>query len=178
MTKQNLGKTKLDSKGYIVTESWEGGYPFPRPSGPMKAQQIMYNVEKRYLGYGQDFFLIGRIVGFTKNLNMDFNGAYEVRHLRLWGRAMMKPYGVFDQRAKEKQEVKTFAFSFDAPRDIAGAVESALYYLDPSKPDSLMIYLPSMRRVRKMTSSDTQDPIMGQDQIIRRQRGMDAEALS
>jgi hypothetical protein len=131
----------------------------------MKAQQIMYNVEKRYLAYGQDFYLLGRVVGYTKGLSMDFNGAYDVRHLKLWGRAMMKPYGILDQRAKEKEEARTFALGFQAPRDIAGAVQGALYYLDPTKADNLMIYLPQMRRVRKMTSSDTQDPIMGQDQI-------------
>ena len=33
--------------GYIKPETWEGGVPFPKPSGPFKAQEIMYNLEKR-----------------------------------------------------------------------------------------------------------------------------------
>ena len=38
LTKQNLGKTKLDKDGYIIPASWEGGCPFPRPSGKFKEQ--------------------------------------------------------------------------------------------------------------------------------------------
>ncbi len=37
-TKKNLGKTKLDDKGYLVWQTWDAGYAFPRPSGPQKAQ--------------------------------------------------------------------------------------------------------------------------------------------
>jgi hypothetical protein len=164
-TKRNEGKTKLDGKGYLVASSWESGYPFPKPAGKFKAQEVMYNVEKRYLSFGLDFFLIGRIIGFTKNLKMDFDGSYEVRHCRLAGRAQLPPLGYFDNRAKDRGEAKTFVMDFPGPRDIAGTAQSALYYLDPEKADQLMVYIPSMRRVRKMTATDTQDPIMGMDQI-------------
>jgi hypothetical protein len=54
-TKQNEGKTKLDKDGYLIPETWIAGYPFPKPSGPFKAQQIMFNIEKRYLSWGLDF---------------------------------------------------------------------------------------------------------------------------
>lgn len=163
-TKQNEGKTKLDKDGYLIPETWVSGYPFPKPSGPFKAQQIMFNVEKRYLSWGLDFYIVGRTLGFTKNLKLDFDGGYEVFHTRLAGR-VMEPTGWFDKRAKDQGEFKTFILSFSSPRDIAGAAESAAYFLDPKKPDQLMMYLPSMRRVRKMSSTDSQDPIMGQDQI-------------
>ena len=164
-TKENEGKTKLDEKGYLIHDSWISGYPFPRPSGKFKAQQIMYNVEKRYLSYGLDFFLIGRVRGFDKNLRMDFDGAFEVRHARLAGRVQVEPLGFFDDRAVRQGEAKTFVMDFTAPRDVAGMAQSALYYADPTKADQLMLFIPSMRRVRKLTSTDTQDPIMGLDQI-------------
>ena len=38
-----MGKTKQDENGYIIPATFEGGYPFPRPSGPHKAMQIIYN---------------------------------------------------------------------------------------------------------------------------------------
>lgn len=164
-TKENEGKTKLDSKGYLIPESWVSGYPFPKPSGKFKAQQIMYNVEKRYLAFGQDFYLIGRVIGFNKNMKMDFDGQYKVRHARLSGRTQLEPLGFLDNRAKNRGESMAFVMDFPAPRDVAGTAQSAVYYADPTKPDMLMVYVPSMRRVRKMTSSDTQDPIMGMDQI-------------
>jgi hypothetical protein len=165
MTKRNLGKTKLDSKGYLIEGSWEGGIPFPRPSGPQKAQQIMYNLEKRYLNFGYSFYMIARVQGFDKNLSTDFNGIVETKALELRGRCLFEPYGYYDERAKTRGEDFTFSLGFDAPRDVAGTVTTGLFYDGVTKPDNLLIYIPSMRRIRKMTSSDTQDPVMGQDLI-------------
>jgi len=164
-TKQNEGKPKLDKDGYIIPETWVAGFPFPKPSGPFKAQQVMFDIEKRYLSFGLDFWLLGRMIGYNKNLKIDIDGIYEVNHLRLSGRVMMEPYGWFDERAKEQGEFKTFVLGFNAPRDIAGIVQSAAYFLDPQKGDQLMIYIPSLRRVRKMSATDSQDPIMGIDCI-------------
>ncbi|MBI5014816.1 MAG: DUF1329 domain-containing protein [Deltaproteobacteria bacterium] len=163
--KKNLGKTKLDAKGYLIPETWVAGLPFPKPSGTFKAQEIMANVEKRPLAWEQSFYIISRLMGYTKSLSSDFDSVYEVSHARLAGRTLMEPYGWFDKRAKEREEYKTFLFGFLSPRDVAGTYQQALYYLDPSSADQLMLYIPSMRRVRKLSATDTQDPVMGQDQI-------------
>jgi hypothetical protein len=165
MTKENLNKVKLDGKGYLVVDSWTGGYPFPRPSGRFKAQQVMYNIEKRYLGFGKDMYMIARVNGFTKDLKADFKSIVETKTLNLAGRAILPPKGFLDERAKNRGESWTYALDFQAPRDVAGTVLTGLFYLDPNKADNLLIYLPHLRRVRKMTSSDTQDPVMGQDMI-------------
>ena len=164
-TKKNLGKTKLDAKGYLIGDSWAGGVPFPKPSGPFKAQQIMYNLEKRMLAWELNFYIISHVIGVNSSLNVDFDGGYDVKHVRLAGRTLMEPYGWFDKRAKERNEFKTFMFGFQAPRDVAGVYQQALYSNDQNTADQLMLYIPSMRRVRKMSATDTQDPVMGQDQI-------------
>lgn len=164
-TKANLGKTKLDEQGYIVLGTWISGYPFPKPSGPFKAQQIMYDIEKRYLAWGGNYYILSFVHGYTKSLNNDFYGLYDVMHIRLAGRVTAEPYGWLDERAEERGEFKHFLFGFQDPRDVAGTVQSALYFLDKDKADQLMLYIPSLRRIRKMSATDTQDPIMGQDQI-------------
>jgi hypothetical protein len=40
-----------------------------------------------------------------------------------------------------------------------------LIYLDPNERDSMLAYVPAMRRVRKLTSTDTQDAVGGLDLI-------------
>lgn len=164
-TKANLGKTKLDNQGYLVPDSWVSGYPFPKPSGQFKAQQVMYNIEKRYLSWGGNYYLLSFVHGYTKDLRNDFNGLYDVMHIKLAGRVMAEPKGWLDKRAETAGEFKHFLFGFQDPRDVAGTVQSALYFTDPGKTDQLMLYIPSLRRIRKMSATDTQDPIMGQDQI-------------
>lgn len=165
MTRENAPKVKTDSQGYLIPTTWEGGYPFPRPSGPRKALQIMYNVEKRYLSWDGSFVHYTRMYGYRKDLSEDFNGANIVQHLKLAGRAAIEPYGWLDERAKTRGEVKTFVMAYIAPRDYAGTAMSALYYLDPNKADLLMAYVPQLRRIRMLTSSDSQDAIQGQDLI-------------
>jgi hypothetical protein len=165
MTKENASKVKTDGKGYLIWQTWEGGYPFPRPSGPHKALQIMYNVEKRYLSWDGSFLHYTRLGGYRKDLSQDFAGSNTVRHLKLGGRLAIEPYGWIDQRAKTRGEIKTFAMDYTAPRDAVGTAMSALYYLDPNKADLLMVYVPQLRRIRMLTSSDSQDPMQGQDLI-------------
>jgi len=164
-TRQNEGKTKLDKNGYLIPESWKGGYPFPKPSGEFKVQQIMYNVEKRALAWENNMIFTATCLGITKNMKVDMELGFSVLRLRLGGRTLAEPYGWFDKRAEQKGEFNTFLIPYFAPRDVSGTVMSALYYLDPNKADQLMVYVPSLRRVRKLTATDSQDPVMGQDAI-------------
>lgn len=164
-SQKNRGKTKLRDDGYLVHETWHGGYPFPQPSGPQKAWQVMYNVEKRYLCFGLDFCLLGFNHGYTKNLQKDFDCDYTVRNHRLSGRCYLEPLAFFDSRAEKRKEFRGFIMSFLSPRDIAGQVQQATYFLDPERADQLYMYIPPLRRVRKLSSTDSQDPISGQDVI-------------
>jgi Protein of unknown function (DUF1329) len=170
-TKKNLGKSKLDAAGYMEWKTWLGGYPFPKPSGKSKAIQIMYNIEKRYTGWGGNYSWIGWQIGFTKGLRIDYQGTYLVRQLRGAGRVMMPPYGYLDDRAERRGEFKFAGVTHYAPRDIAGTGQSSLFYLNPEQADLLMVYIPSLRRVRKLSATDTQDPVMGQDVIYDDQDG-------
>jgi hypothetical protein len=163
-TKANEGKTKLDDQGWIIPDTWESGYPFPKPSGKFKAQQIMYNWEARYPNLGFNFFMQGSATSFDKNLKVDFDGGFFVRGISLAGR-VVEPMGFLDERAKKQGERRQFVFQFTAPRDLAGLTQVALYYMQRDKPDNLLLYLPSMRRIRKMSATDSQDPIGGTDSI-------------
>jgi hypothetical protein len=165
LTKENSPKVKSDDKGYLVWQTWDGGYPYPRPSGPNKALQIMFNVEKRYTSWDGSFVHYTRMWGFRKDLSLDFDGSNIVQHLKLAGRAVIEPYGWLDERAKQKGEQRAFTMTFESPRDYIGMAQSALYYQDSKKADLLMIYVPQLRRIRMMSASDQQDAITGQDLI-------------
>jgi len=157
-TKKNLGKTKLDKDGYIVAGTWEGGYPFPRPSGPFKAQQVYYNFEKKMTNYQDTYLLAGEGLALDKNLEMDKYNKYERRIATLMGRTFMEPYGWFDKRAEKRGEFNTDVSIIYEPRANRGLVVLLLRYDDPQKMDPYMMYLPQLRRIRKMSSTDTQDP--------------------
>ena len=157
-TKDNLEKTKLDPDGYIVPMTWLGGAPFPRPSGNFKAQQVYYNFEKRTENFERCVTLNGESMSFDKNLKMDKRNLYQANFIKLMGRTMFPPYGWLDERAEENGEFSAFDSLVFEPRANRGTVVLQYAYDDPDKPDTSMIYVPSLRRVRKMASTDTQDP--------------------
>ncbi len=157
-SKRNLEKTKLDKDGYIVPRSWQGGIPFPRPSGKFKAQQVYYNFEKRADTFNKNYFLSMESNGFNRNLKLDKYSQAIVTNMRFMGRILFPPYGWFDERAEKNGEFSAFAYTNFEPRALRGLGVLNYHYDDPDKLDALMIYVPSLRRIRKMSTTDTQDP--------------------
>ena len=49
------------------------------------------------------------------------------------------------------------------PFDIRGFAGVRIRYLDVKKADEFITYIPALRRVRRMSGSDTQDPLLGSD---------------
>jgi hypothetical protein len=158
LTQRNLGKTKLDKDGYIVPGSWEGGIPFPLPSGNFKAQQLYYSFEKRSDSFNKNSIMSLESNGYNKNLKMDKYTTAIVSLSRLMGRFLFPPYGWFDKRAERNGEFYAFAYTNLEPRALRGLGVLNYHYDDPNKLDALMIYVPSLRRIRKMSATDTQDP--------------------
>jgi len=163
-TKKNMDKTKLDDQGYIIDGTYVAGYPFPRPSGKFKAQQIIYNWVKRYLN-GENMYLIQLNKGFTKDLREDVDGDIQWWGLRLQGRVLLEPKGWYDERARENGEAECITLKYLSPRDLYGSAFNIVYFLDRDQFDQFLIYINVIRRVRKMSATDTQDAVAGQDVI-------------
>ena len=162
-TLKNLGSAKLDDQGYLIPESYNTGYPFPRPEGKYKAQQIMCNWIKKYFGY-EDILNIESTTGYSSNLKQDYYALGKSISLRLEGRTIVEPKGWYDQRAKEQKERFGWVYWNLAPRDVFGNVANLIFYSDP-KEDLFLYYINNLRRVRKLSASDTQDPVYGVDLI-------------
>jgi hypothetical protein len=108
---------------------------------------------------------MGKTTGLRKDLSIDHDGAYEMYVVRLNGRVLQEPLGWYDGRAQQSREYKAFVVKHLAPRDMFGTSVSLVSYVDPDHLDSWMVYVNVLRRIRKMSASDTQDPV-GQWDII------------
>lgn len=162
-TKKYMGKVKQDSQGYVIQDSYIAGLPFPRPSGPFMAQQIMYNWDKSYNLDGE--FYWEHVYGYTKDLRNDYHGMATAYCMRHQGRVKWEPLGWLDKRAEDQQELKSFQYMSIAPKDLFGNIINVTSYIDPTRFDLFLMYINSLRRIRKMSTSDTQDPAVGQDMI-------------
>jgi len=169
-TKKYEGQSKLDKEGYLIGESYKGGYPFPRPSGEFKAQQICYNWEKRYTIF-ESFVNATANYGYSKNLRRDRDQVLAWLGVRLQGRLRMEPYGWFDERAQTRGEYTASILSWVAPRDSYGNAYSRTNFLDRDTFDYNLIYSAAIRRIRTMSATDTQDTVGGGDAIYEDSEG-------
>jgi uncharacterized protein DUF1329 len=162
-TLRNIGKTKQDEKGYIVPGTWEAGYPFPRPSGEFAGQQLIYNFERKYYFWGKNSFhhTVGR--GYRKDLTEDDRAHVYTRSMRFTGRCLFPPYGALDDRAKKRGEIWSVFFGYYEPRDSMGTTLNSIFFEKPDKNHQQMLYIPGLRRVRRMSGTDAQDKMPGMD---------------
>ena len=163
-TKEGMGRTQLDDKGLIKEETYVAGFPFPKPEGKFKANQVIYNWLKRYIGW-ESGYITATTRGFTRGLRIDQEMVSDASVVRFKGRVMIDPLGWYDERAKSIGEEMGFSFFYLAPRDMYGNVIGSVKYLDPNKYDQMMLYINALRRVRLMSATDIQDSIGGADVI-------------
>ncbi|MBW2539527.1 MAG: DUF1329 domain-containing protein [Deltaproteobacteria bacterium] len=157
-TRQNLGKTKLDPGGYIVPFTWQGGVPFPKPSGKFKARQVFYSFDKSYTSYDLCYSSKQEGLSFDRNLTRDKYTKSISNNIKFMGRTLFPPYGWLDAQAKRSGDFRAFTSAMLEPRSKKGLVLINHSYDDPAKNDRWMVYVPSLRRNRKLNPTDTQDP--------------------
>jgi hypothetical protein len=158
VTRKNLGKTKLDKTGYIVPMSWQGGCPFPKPSEMFKAQQIYYNFNKTFSAFDLCYASSQQGMSYDKNLTMDSYSESAAYNIKFMGRTLFPPYGWFDKHAERNGDYWSSSIVTREPRSQRGTVLLNHKYENPDKLDRWMVYVPSLRRIRKMNPTDTQEP--------------------
>jgi hypothetical protein len=117
--------------------------------------QIVYN--QQYVPQcADDAFVVNLANSFTKDLRIDYEARAWGGQLKTHGR-ITPPKGWLDERARQYGELRVRGFVFLAPRDNYGMVIGITEYLDPDRWTSEKIYIPGMRRVRQLSTTDTQD---------------------
>ncbi|MDR0624368.1 MAG: outer membrane lipoprotein-sorting protein [Treponema sp.] len=122
---------------------------FPLIAGAALAQapagtsgyDIMKRADERYTGDTAQYKL-------TMTLNSG-RGAPRVREVDYY----FKDYG----------DTEKILMGFKSPRDVAGTGYLSFSYDDDSKDDDIWLYLPAMKRVRRVTGSGKNDSFMGTD---------------
>ncbi len=170
-TEKYSGQTKLDERLFL--ENWVAGRPFPTVDAkdPLAAPKIMYNFQNTH--YFTDDLNLHLVDADTGSLYVDANGnrRYEVeRHfvadwvrvLPYTGRIHYDPTPTFTENPDQAFR-KSGLYPLIEPFDLKGVGGTSYRYLDPSKQDDTWLYLPSLRRVRRMSSAQRSDALFGQD---------------
>ncbi len=165
------GQVTLDEKN--VMQNWVAGQPFPGVSSddPKAAAKIMYNFQNTH--YFTDDLNLHLVDADTGTLYIDANGNrhYQVeRHfvadwlriIQYQGRLHHDPRPAFPDNDDQTFR-KSGLHPLIEPFDLKGVGGTSYRYIDLMRQDDTWLYLPSLRRVRRMSSAQRSDALFGQD---------------
>ena len=168
-TEQYSSQVKLSEDGLRV-ENFVAGHPFPNidPSDPDVAKKIMYNFNQHWsdtddldlTNFDADTGSIGRDgegLSVEKHFVLD-----HFRRLYFVGRLQVDPKPVLEPN-KDQAKYKESLHPIIEPFDLKGTGFTYYRYLDPARHDDSWLYLPQLRRVRRLSSAQRSDALFGQD---------------
>lgn len=153
---KNKDVVKIDSKTHELV-NYKAGRPFLEPKN---ADEVVWN------------FLVRPFYGDSMRFNkttfttLDKSDRVKVLEFSLWHRMMMErttipPVPEFIDNPEKVLWKQTSVFT--KPYDVAGFALLRYAYKSLSKADDSWAYIPAIRRVRRFTGADMQDPLLGTD---------------
>ena len=166
-TEKYSGQVKLSADGRTI-EGHVTGLPFPNidPNDPNVALKIMFNYEyKPYVTDDQDLRNFDADTGTISDSPLSVERHFILDHLRTLfytARLYVDPKPVLlpnSENVRAKQSLHPIL----EPFDLKGVGVTGIRYLDPDRQDDTWLYLPTLRRVRRLSSAQRSDALFGQD---------------
>lgn len=161
------GQVQLAADGRSIT-GHVAGMPFPNvdPNDPQIALKIMWNYEyKPFITDDADIRNFDADTGTVgEDASMQLDRHFLLDHLRTLAYTARlyvdpKPERVNPDGVRTKGSLHPIL----EPFDLKGVGETTVRYLSPDRQDDTWLYLPSLRRVRRLSSSQRSDALFGQD---------------
>jgi hypothetical protein len=167
-TEKYADQVRLSADGLTV-ENYVAGQPFPDldPNDPQFAIKIMWNYEYGFVNGMDDTDLrnfdadTGSI---AQNGPMTVERHFLLDHLRrlFWtGRLYVEPKP--DKPNPNGYRAQQGLYPILEPFDLKGVGALGNRYIDSGKQDDSWLYLPSLRRVRRLSTAQRSDALFGQD---------------
>lgn len=169
-TEKYSGQVRLGSDGLRLT-NYIAGQPFPHvdPNDPQIAVKIMWNYDYGpYItddvnaeNFDSDTGMIG------KNKGMSVERHYMIDNLRKLtynGRLYVDPKP--EMPNPDGLRFKESLHPLSEPFDLKGVGGTFYRYIDPERQDDSWLYLPQLRRVRRLSTAQRSDALFGQDSDV------------
>jgi len=154
---KNKGVVQMDPKTHALI-NWKAGRPFPEPKN---MYEVTWNFYLRHLMYGDAEFFRNGTFAVVDSLNRRKDVSFKI-WTRMWqGRTTVPPVPEYSINPDNIYYKQTTVFT--KPYDAAGFAVLRHRYFSPDKADDAWAYVPAIRRVRRFTGDDLQDPLFGTD---------------
>jgi hypothetical protein len=165
-TERYSGQVRLGADG-LSLENYVAGLPFPEldPADPQVAIKIMWNYEYNLLTDDLDIRNFDADTGsISSHGGMAVERHFLLDHLRrlFWnGRLFVEPKPAMPNPNGYRRQEGLYPIL--EPFDLKGVGALGYRYIDPARHDDSWLYLPAMRRVRRLSTAQRSDALFGQD---------------
>jgi hypothetical protein len=156
LSQANKDKFSIDAQGNIQGD-YQAGTPFPDPKEPNLAEKVMWNYYYRWRG--DDFYYPypgWTYVSRRKGGTITSSGGTNVYHYFM-NRSAVDPKPVVSH-----PQNLFLAYTLNTITGFNKGFEYLVWrYKDPTKPDDMWAYIPTLRRTLRMVSTERANPIQG-----------------
>jgi hypothetical protein len=152
----------------LKLQNYVGGLPFPTidPNDPQAAIKVMWNYE--YKPFPTDDLDVRNFEADTGNINDDGSLTVERHYIVDHVRTLFYNGRLFEDPKPELPNPDGLRYKGSLhpiiePFDLKGVGSLSFRYIDPDKQDDTWLYLPQLRRVRRLNSAQRSDALFGQD---------------
>jgi hypothetical protein len=167
-TEKYSGQVKLTADGRDI-EGWVAGLPFPNidTNDPQVANKIMQNYDHRPYHATDDVDLrnFDADTGTLTETGLQVERHFLLDHLRALnyvGRLYVDPKPEILPNS-DGVRGKSSLHPIIEPYDLKGVGSTSIRYLSPDRQDDTWLYIPTLRRVRRLSSAQRSDALWGQD---------------
>lgn len=153
---KNKNVVKLDPKNHSLV-NWKAGRPFAEPKN---MNEVTWNYVERHW-YGDSFHFPHVTFVVVDKLNRRKDMDVKLWHRPWKGRTTVPPVPAYPNNPDNILWKQTTVFT--KPYDVAGFAMLRHRYDSLTKNDDSWAYVPAIRRVRRFTGGDLQDPLFGSD---------------
>lgn len=167
-TEKYAGQVKLSADG-LSLENYVAGLPFPSvdPNDPQVAYKIMWNYEYKFLTTDdvdlRNFDADTGSISTSSPLSVERHFLLDhFRRLFYTGRLYVEPAPAYEPNPSGYRGSQGL-YPILEPFDLKGVGSVGNRYVDSAKQDDQWLYLPSLRRVRRLSTAQRSDALFGQD---------------
>ena len=167
-TEKYASQVKISPDGLTLTD-YVAGQPFPNvdPKGPLGAHKVMWNYEYGFVN-GLDDTDLRNFDADTGSVPADGPMSVERHFLLDHFRRLFWTARLYVEPKPEKPNPNGYRgqqglYPILEPFDLKGVGALGNRYVDSSKQDDSWLYLPSLRRVRRLSTAQRSDALFGQD---------------
>ena len=155
-TEKYKGACRLDKDGWL--HDYVAGCPFPDvdvDNDPQAGVKLVWNFQKRFI-YDDERSAGGQ---FVKDRSGNVRKIFLERiWLQFFNRKAVDPKPVYKPNPLGLDYA--YGFGYLQPYNLRGTIPMYYRYID-NKPDDMWMYIPAMRRVRRMSTAQKQDRLPG-----------------